>query len=321
MEAAARRKHIVNRDTIQRYGAVLIFFALFAFNCLFTKKFFSMRIVWNLLVQATPAILVGFGMTLVIATGNIDISVGSNMGLSAVIFALLVKGGGAPFPALITAMCLGMFVGLISGLLVSMFKVQSMIVTMAGMYILRGLARVFSNGSNVSYMNKAVSDLSFYRILGAVPLHVVIVFVVLILFGALIYKTRYGICLEACGDNKQAAHLSGINTVLVITAAYMVCGTLAAFSGVEKAVMVSSADGAGLGLMYEFDAIAATVVGGTPMAGGKPNLIGTLFAGLLLQLIEIMVNMNNIYYAVSLIIKALIILLAIYAQNAGQKKQ
>ena len=154
------RKKLISRETIQRYGAVVMFIALYVFNAFYTKGFFTWRIFWNLIIQASPAILVAFGMTLVIATGNINISVGSMMGLGGVIFAYFVKRGGSPMLWLVVSLALGAAVGALLGVIVSKFKVQSMIATMSGMYILRGVARVIANGSQISYNNAAVSALS-----------------------------------------------------------------------------------------------------------------------------------------------------------------
>lgn len=319
MQAAMKRTF--HREAIQRYGAIAIFLALYIFNAFFTRGFFTPRIFWNLVIQATPAILVGLGMTLVIATGNINISVGSMMGLGGVVFAFYVKRGMDPLSALLIAVALGAVVGMLVGVLIARFKVQSMIVTMAAMYILRGLAKVIANGSQISYNNGFVSELSFYKVGGVVPLQAVVVLVLLGLMYFGVSRMSYGVFLEASGDNERAARLSGINTVMVITIAYVVSQALGALAGIAKAITVSSADGAGLGLNYEFDAIAAVVVGGTPMSGGRPNILGTLFAALLLQTIEIMVNMNNIYYAVAQVIKALIIMAAVYSQYAGSKER
>ncbi len=315
------RKKLISRETVQRYGAVVMFFALYVFNAFYTKGFFTWRIFWNLIIQASPAILVAFGMTLVIATGNINISVGSMMGLGGVIFAYFVKRGGSPMLWLAVSLALGAAVGALLGVIVSKFKVQSMIATMSGMYILRGVARVIANGSQISYNNASVSALSYYRVGGVVPLQAVVVLAILAILYIFVTRARYGVQLEASGNNQRAAHLAGINTVAVITLAYVICQTLSSLAGIGKMITVSSADGTGLGLNYEFDAIAAVVVGGTPMAGGRPNIIGTLFAALLLQTIEIMVNMNGIYYAIAQIIKALIIMIAVYSQYAGTKEK
>lgn len=312
-------KKTFDRETIQRYGAIVIFLALYSYNAITTPGFFTLRIFWNLVIQATPAILVGLGMTLVIATGNINISVGSMMGLGGVVFAYLVKRDVSPLISLITSILIGAATGTVIGILISRFKVQSMIVTMAAMYILRGLARVVAGGSQISYNNRFVSGLSYYKVGGIIPLQAVIVIALLIIMYFGVTRMRFGVYIEASGDNQRAANLSGINTVLIITMTFMISELLGSFAGIAKAVTVSSADGSGLGLGYEFDAIASVVVGGTPMSGGRPNILGTLFAGLLLQTIEIMVNMNGIYFAVAQIIKALIIMVAVYSQYAGMK--
>lgn len=314
----ATLKKAINRETIQRYGAIVIFLALYIVNAVATPGFFTLRIFWNLVIQATPAILIGLGMTLVIATGNINISVGSMMGLGGVIFAHFVKSGWNPAAAFLLILVMGAAIGAIIGGVVAKFKVQSMIVTMAGMYILRGIAKGFAGGAAISYNNSFVSGLSYYKVGGKLPLQALVVLALMVLMYFCVSRMRFGVYLEASGDNQRAAELSGINTVMVIAVSYVVCQALASFAGVAKAITVSSAE-SGLGMNYEFDAIASVVVGGTPMSGGRPNILGTLFAGLLLQMIEIMVNMNGIYFAFAQIIKALIIMLAVYSQYAGTK--
>lgn len=311
-------RKLINWDMIQRYGVVVIFFALFIVNCGLTNNFFSMTTAWNLIIQAMPTIFISFGLTLVIAASSIDISVGSAMALGGVVFSLIIKQGYHPLIGLAVALLIGMFSGYICGILVSKFNIQPMITTMAAMYILRGLAKGISGGTPVSYRNPFVSSLSYWRLGGVVPLHFILTAILFIIIFVVLKKTRYGVYLEASGDNVRAARISGINTVVIVTVAHIISGALASFAGISLSVMVSSANGATLGLMYEANAIAATVVGGTPMVGGRPNLVGTLFGALLLTLIDMMVNMNNIYYAFSLVIKTLIIIGAVYIQKFGQ---
>ena len=305
-------------EALQRYGVVVIFTVLFLANCALTANFFSMTTTWNLIIQAMPTVFISVGLTLVIAASSIDISVGSMMALGGVVFSIITRTGIPPIIGLAAAIFIGMLSGAICGLLISKFKIQPMITTMAAMYILRGLARVVSGGTPISYRNAFVSSLSYYRIGGMVPLHVVFTTILFVVAYIVLWKTRFGVYLEASGDNVRAAGVSGINTVLIVTVTHIVSGALAAFAGISLSVMVSSANGATLGLMYEANAIAATVIGGTPMVGGRPSLIGTLFGALLLTLIDMMVNMNNIYYAMSLIIKTLIIIGAVYSQKFGQ---
>ncbi len=308
-------------ETLQSYWVVLIFAVLFLVNCGFTNNFFSMTTVWNLIIQAIPTVFISVGLTLVIAASSIDISVGSMMALGGVVFSIITKSGVPALIGLVVAMCIGMISGAVCGLLISKFKIQPMVTTMAAMYILRGLARVLSGGTPISYRNPFVSSLSYLRLGGEVPLHVVFTVLLFVITYILVRKTRFGVYLEASGDNVRAAEISGINTVLIVTVAHIICGALAAFAGISLSVMVSSANGATLGLMYEANAIAATVIGGTPMVGGRPNLAGTLFGALLLTLIDMMVNMNNIYYAMSLVIKTLIIIGAVYSQKLGQNNR
>ncbi len=300
---------------IWKYGAMIFFFLLFTYNCIMTPNFVRLVTVQNMFVQSFPIILTGFGMTLVIATGNIDISAGSGMALAAVIFAMGAGRGWNGFLALALALAAGMFFGWFCGVLVAKFHVQSMIITMAMLYMLRGMAKGLSGGALVGYKNDLLSELSYYKVAGVIPIHLIIVLMGLAVMYFVIEKTRYGAYVEAVGDNPKAAEISGVKVHKVLILVYMISGAMAVIAGVEQCVMVSLADAANVGLTREFDAIAATVVGGTPMSGGKPDLVGTFFAALLLQLINMMVNMNNIYYALAYVIKAFLIIGAVFLQT------
>ena len=292
-----------------KYGAVIFFFILFFYNCAVTRNFVRFITIQNIFIQSFPIVLISFGMTLVIATGNIDISCGSGMALAAVLFAFAVRGGIHPFLAVCLVMVVGAFFGWFCGVLVARFQVQSMIITMAMLYMLRGIAKGISGGALVSYKNDELSALSYYKIGGVIPIHLVIILIVFLIMYFVVEKTRYGTYLEASGDNAKAAEIAGVNVSGILISVYVISGVLAAFSGAQQCVMVSLAD-----------AIAATVVGGTPMSGGKPNLVGTLFAALLLQLINMMVNMNNIHFALAYVIKAFLIIGAVLIQTYTAKK-
>lgn len=310
-----RTKKMDIRMFAWKYGAVIFFFLLFFYNCITTKNFVRFITIQNMFIQSFPIILISFGMTLVIATGNIDISVGSGMALAAVIFALVVSEGGNIFLALLLTLIVGCFFGWFSGILVARFQVQSMIITMAMLYMLRGIAKGISGGALVSYKNEAIAELSYYKVAGVIPIHLIIVLIIFVVMYFVVEKTRYGAYVEATGDNPKAARVSGVSVDKVLVSVYVVSAAMAVLAGAEQCIMVSLADSANVGLTKEFDAIAATVVGGTPMSGGKPNLVGTFFAALLLQLINMMVNMNNIYYALAYVIKALLIIGAVLIQT------
>ena len=304
-----------------RYGAVVFFFLLFFYNCLMTKNFVRINTIQNLFIQSFPILLIGFGMTLVIATGNIDISVGSAMAMSAMIFVLTIKAGASPIIAFVLTLLIGSAVGVLSGILVSRFKIQSMIVTMAMLYILRGVAKGICGGTTVNFKDEFLSSLSYTKIVNYIPVHVIVILVIYAVMYFAVEKTRYGVYIEAVGNNIKAADVSGINVVRITISVFVIGMLLSVLAGVEQGIMVMQADSNNIGLTKEFDAIAATVVGGTPMSGGKPNLVGTFFAALLLQLINMMVNMNNIYYAMAYIIKAIMIIGAVMINTfIGRRK-
>lgn len=307
----ARENKIDIARLARRYGAVVFFFLLFLYNCIATKNFVRLSTIQNLFIQSFPILLIGFGLTLVIATGNIDISVGSAMAMSAMIFALTIKGGLSPVWAFLLTLAIGAGVGFLSGVLVARFHIQSMIVTMAMQYILRGVAKGMCGGNTIIFKNDFLSALSYMKVAKYIPIHLIIVLVIYAILYFTVEKTRFGTYIEAVGNNARAADISGVNVVGILISVYVIGMVLAVLAGVEQGIMVMQADSNNIGLSKEFDAIAATVVGGTPMSGGKANLVGTFFAALLLQLINMMVNMNNIYYAMAYIIKAVMIIGAV----------
>ena len=134
-------------------------------------------------------------------------------------------------------------------------------------------------------------------------------------------KTPFGIYIEACGDNLDAAKKSGIRVVFYTVTAYVICNLLTAMAGIFDAGSVSSADPMALGILMEMDAIAATVIGGTSITGGRPNFVGTVFGVFILQIITIMINMNNISEQWSYIITAAIIIAAVVFQNLKKMKE
>ena len=303
----------------QQYMAPIIFFLLFAVNCVTTKNFFSINTVWNLIMQSTANVFISIGVTIVISGGGIDIAIGSTMAICAIAFAFTLNATGSVVVAFLAAIVLGAGCGAISGVLIAKFKIQAMIATMAMMYILRSLSKVVTRGATISYYNAFLSKFAFYRI-GGIPIQVFIILVVTIAAYLLVNKTKFGVYVEACGDNYKASYTSGIRVVKCLTATYAICGVTAALAGIQESLLVSSSDPNNMGLAYEMDAIAATIVGGTAITGGKPNIIGTVFGAFTLKLITQMINMNNIQFEYSYIVKAVVIILAVLIRNINWKK-
>ncbi|MDO4548956.1 MAG: ABC transporter permease [Clostridia bacterium] len=312
------KKRIMVLNFIQTNGAIIFFCALVIFNCFFTRNFMRKQTFWNLAIQSFPTLMLGFGSTLVISTGHINIALGSMMSLAAVLFAMMIPSGCDFFVALLVCILISIIPSLISGVLIAKFKFPAMIVTMAFMYILRGISSVSCGGFAVTYKVPWIQNLTMIKVGGYVPLQFIVVLVIFAILYFFVQRTSLGIRMQATGVNAVASEISGINVRWVVMVGFIICTALAAFAGVEQAMMVSIGDPS-LGSTNTFDGICAAVIGGTPMGGGRANLVGTLFAGLFLQLISIMCNMNGVHYAYAYIIKAGLIFIACAVQVLGQK--
>lgn len=301
-----------------KYLSSMILVLLLLFNMLFTKNFISSVTVTNLITQSTKIILLSLGMTLVIATSGIDISVGSAMGLAAIISAIFLKSG-KPLGIIFSLLVILIF-GLISGFLITRFKLLPMVVTLSMFYIMRGVAKGISVRGTVSYSYPKLTNFFINPVLGNLPIHFFIIILSIISMFILVNRTRFGIYVELYGNNPIAAKICGINTSLLLIGCYMISMFFAWVSGNVEMIMVSSADPSKIGLDLEIDAIAATLIGGTPVTGGTPNIIGSVSGAILLQLITMMTNMHNVPYSFSLIVKAFIILLALFIGQFGKRK-
>jgi Ribose/xylose/arabinose/galactoside ABC-type transport systems, permease components len=279
-----------------------------------------MNTIWNLLVQSTTVIILGLGMTVVIATGGIDISVGSVMALSGIIVAQFVSINQIPL-AIIASLGVVALSGAFVGILVAKLKIQPMIISLSMLYVLRGIAKLLSGGRFINYNNPGFSDIAYLKVWDIIPVQVFIIIALTLFLLILLRKTRFGVYIEAYGDNPLATKISGVKVVLVIVLAYVICEIFAGMAGIMETALITSADPTNMGLTKEMDAIAVTVIGGTPIIGGRPNVLGTVCGALILQLITVMVNMNNIPFAFSLVLKAGIIVAAIYIQKLSKNKK
>ena len=306
-----------SQNLMRQYGALIALIILVVINCFTTKNFISVMTLWNLFTQATTVMILGLGMTIVIATGGINISVGSVLALSSMVLAKFILNGHIVM-GVIASLAVAALTGAVTGIIVTKFKVQPMITTLAMMYTLRGIAKLMNGGTRLSYKNAAFSRFAYIKIGGCIPIQFAFIVILSLAIFILMRKTYFGNYVEAYGDNALATRISGINVVAVVTMCYVLCNVLACVAAIIETS--TCADPVNMGLNKETDAIAAVVVGGTPMSGGKPNIGGMLCGALVLQLITIMINMNNIPYSYSLIIKAAIIVVSLYVQNCRDKK-
>jgi len=281
-------------------------------NAILTSNFATWRNVEITLIQMVFVALVATGITLVIATGGIDLSVGAVMGLASVVAVAMMPYG----IIAMAAGCLGagLAVGLFNGALIVGFGVQPLLVTLGSLIWVRGLAQYLSGGRKEYFEDAAMQFLGIGRVWG-LPLQVVITAVVVTVVALVVAHTVFGRRLVMVGGNPAAARLAGVPAGRIVLVAYAVCGLLAGLAGLFITARVGSSDPTNFGVLIELDAIAAAVVGGTVLAGGRARVVGTAVGALLLQLTTAAMIMNNVGFAVALVVKAALILWVVALQR------
>ncbi|WP_425645076.1 ABC transporter permease [Agrobacterium leguminum] len=274
-------------------------------------NFFSLNNIMNVLRQVSVVGILAVGMTFVILTGGIDLSVGAVMALVGTLSAGLMVNSGLPASvALPAGLFIGLGIGIFNGALVAWGKMPAIIVTLATMGMARGLGLIYSGGYPVSGIPSWISWFGVGRI-GVVPVPVVIMVVIYAIAWVLLQRTAFGRHVYALGGNELAARLSGVKTQRVKLAVYGISGVTAALAAlILTGRLMSGQPNAGVG--FELDAIAAVVLGGTAIAGGRGLILGTLIGAVLLGILNNGLNLMGINPYLQDVIKGGIILLAIY---------
>ncbi len=310
----------------QTYGVLGALIVLIIYNLVSTPRFLTFdglteAINVNLL-QVAPIVIVATGMTLVIATGGIDLSVGSIMAIAGAVAPLIFLSTlpllsnpfiGITMGILVPILIAGLF-GLFNGFLITAFRIQPIIATLVLFIAGRGIAQVISNGNIQVFHGSNFVFLGSGRIFN-IPVQVIVALIVLVVVAWIVRTTTFGRYLLATGGNEVASRLSGIPTDRVKRTVYVISGMLAGLAGLIIVAINSSSDANNVGLNGELDAIAAVAVGGTPFTGGQASVWGTLLGALLIQLIRFTLVTKNIPLPVAQIINAAIILFAVYLQR------
>ncbi len=308
-----------NRATLQKLGPFIALLAIAVGLSIVSHNFLTVDNLLNVMRQASINALIAFGMTLVILLGGIDLSAGSVLALSSVIIASLLTSGVPAGLATLAGLVAGGLMGLVNGLVISKGKVAPFIATLGSMTVLRGLALVLSNGSPLSSFN---SD--FFSLLGGgyvarlVPIPVVLMLVMFAIFWVLLRKTVFGRHIYATGGNAESAKLSGVKVDRIQLYVYTISGVMAALAGVVLTSRLNSAQPtAGTG--YELDAIAAVVLGGTSLTGGRGWIFGTLVGALLIGVLNNGLNLLDVSSFYQQVIKGGVILLAVLIDRGNKK--
>ncbi|GFI09766.1 ribose import permease protein RbsC [Lachnospiraceae bacterium] len=296
----------------------IIFFALFLICCLISDKFFSYLNLRNILLQQAGPILVALGMLMVILTGGIDLSVGSVMAVGSSLTAVLMTSFGIPWIlAILIALAAGTALGTFTGMMVAYLKFQGFVASLAVMTIARGIAYTITNATPINLENGTLNTLSSKE--SGYPI-ILIMLAVIVLFVMIEKYTAYGRLVIASGSNVEAVKLSGIRTQRYILSVYMISAALATLAGVFVAAR-SNVGNSTIGEGQELDAIAACVIGGASLAGGKGSVAKTVIGALILALIGNIMNLLAVPAYPQRIIKGCIIIAAVLLQVLTDKKE
>jgi ribose transport system permease protein len=289
----------------------IIFIALFIISSMISETFFTSMNIRNIALQQAAPIMVSIGMLFVILTGGIDLSVGSVMAIGASVGAILVRDFQMNFiPAMLIAMVAGMIFGLFTGTLVAYANFQGFVASLATMTIARGVAFVLTNGTPIKIPKGTLDNLVNKNYL----FPIIIMSIVIVIIFMLIQKyTAWGRIVTAIGSNDTAVRLAGIQSKRYLLSVYAVSGMLAALAGIYIAARASTGS-ATIGMGQELDAIAACVIGGASLAGGKGFVVRTVIGALVLALIGNVMNLMAVPSYPQDIIKGFIIAAAVLLQ-------
>lgn len=311
--------NVQQKATLQKLGPFIALLVLAAGLAITSPDFLTVGNLLNVFRQVSINALIAFGMTLVILLGGIDLSVGSILALSSVTTALMLSHGIDPVVATSVGILAGAGMGMLNGLIISKGKVAPFIATLGTMTILRGLSLVFSEGRPITGLN---SD--FFAMLGGgyvagfIPVPVILMLVMFAVFWFVLKRTVFGRHVYAVGGNEEAAALSGIKTDRIKIWVYTLSGAMAATAGMILTSRLNSAQPtAGTG--YELDAIAAVVLGGTSLTGGRGWIFGTLVGALLIGILNNGLNLLGVSSFYQQVIKGVVILLAVLLDRANKK--
>ena len=292
-------------------GLALVLWAL-------TPHFLTISNLLNIAEQATIIAIIAVGMTFVIITGGIDLSVGSTLAFSGVVMASVLQSGVPVLLALMVGLGAGLLCGLVNGLLITVGRLPPFIATLGMMSVARGAALMFTEGRPISGFSEDFRALATGQVL-RIPAPVIIMIMVYMIAHFVLQRTKLGRYTYAIGGNEEAALLSGINVRLYKTMVYGLAGLLSGLAAILLTARLNSAQPIA-GMSYELDAIAATVIGGTSLLGGEGTVIGTLIGALIMAVLRNGLNLLGVSSFIQQIVIGTVIIVAVLIDMALKRR-
>ncbi|WP_453997380.1 ribose ABC transporter permease RbsC [Bacillus nitroreducens] len=312
MNAGVKPTKTTMMNTItQKLGPFLGLILLIVIVSVLNPSFLEPLNILNLLRQVSINALIAFGMTFVILTGGIDLSVGAILALSSALTAGMIVSGVDPILAIFIGCILGGLMGIVNGLFITKGKMAPFIVTLATMTIFRGLTLVYTGGNPIT----GLGENELFQLFGrgyflGIPVPAITMMITFIVLYIVLHKTPFGRKTYAIGGNEKAALISGIKVPRVKVMIYGLSGMLAALAGAILTSRLNSAQPTA-GTSYELDAIAAVVLGGTSLAGGKGRIVGTLIGALIIGTLNNGLNLLGVSSFYQMVVKGIVILFAV----------
>lgn len=311
MEKQAQIKKNSTAELVSKLGPLLALIVLVVAVSIMNPNFLSPNNLMNLLRQVAANGFIAFGMTFVILTGGIDLSVGSTLALSSAFSAGMMASGLPPLVAVVTGLLIGAFLGAVNGFLISKGKMAPFIATLATMTIYRGATLVYTNGNPIT----GLGDSFFFSFLGrgylfGIPFPVILMFIAFLVLYLLLHKTAFGRKTYAIGGNEKAAFIAGVKIDKIKIFIYSISGLMASISGMIITSRLNSAQPTA-GQSYEMDAIASVVLGGTSLSGGRGSLFGTLVGALIIGTLNNGLNLLGVSSFYQQIVKGIVIVIAV----------
>ena len=297
--------------------AIVLILNVTLFPSFFDLSFQNGRLYGSLidvLNRGAPVALLAVGMTLVIATKGIDLSVGAVVAICGAVAAASVAGGHSVPVAVATALAVGMLCGIWNGFLVAVLGIQPIIATLVLMVAGRGIAQLITEGAILTFTDEGLIFIGSGTAFG-LPMPIVIWVIFGLAVTLLVRRSALGLLIESIGVNRQASQLAGVRTTALLIASYLLCGLCAAIAGLIVAADIKGADANNAGLWLELDAILAVVVGGNSLLGGRFSILGSLLGAVIIQAVNTGILTSGFPPEYNLIIKAVIIVVILVIQS------
>lgn len=296
------------------YSVIIAFIIIFIAASVLSPRFLDMNNQLNILMQVSIIGIVALGMTIVMLSGGIDLSVGSVLVLVGVVTVLALNATGSIWIAVLTAFIVGSIAGFLNGIMVAKGRIASFIATLGMMAAARSIALYIAEGGSISGEISGFTAIANNN-LWIFDYPIIIFLIMTVLVYILMHKTRFGRHVYAIGSNEKAALLSAIRVDRIKIGVYSLAGLLVSIAAIIETSRLNSISSSSSGVQYELDAIAAVIIGGTRMTGGRGKIIGTFFGVLILGILNNMMNLMNVSPHLQGFVKGLIIIIAVVFQK------